>query len=75
MSPAELLGAVTTTEARGPGDMIEHLLSHVGENHHPSGPQGSRPLLTGEEAVCVQPTAPHPMPSAGVSEDSCSVLI
>jgi hypothetical protein len=28
-------GAVTSTGARGAGDMIEHLLSHVGRNHHP----------------------------------------
>ena len=36
---------VTSTGARSPGDMVEHLLSHVGGNHHPSGLQGSRPLL------------------------------
>ena len=33
-------GAVTSTGARGLGDMIEHLLSHVDGNHHPLGSQG-----------------------------------
>jgi hypothetical protein len=31
---------VTSTGARRPRDMIEHLLSHVGGNHHPLGPLG-----------------------------------
>ena len=39
-SPVGAVGAVTSTGARGPGDMIEHLLSHVGGNHHPLGPLG-----------------------------------
>jgi hypothetical protein len=42
---AGAVGAVTSTGARGPGDMIEHLPYHVGGNHHPSGPLGSRSLL------------------------------
>jgi hypothetical protein len=31
------VGAVTSTGARGPGDMRERLQSHVGRNYHPSG--------------------------------------
>jgi hypothetical protein len=30
------VGAVTLTGARGPGDMVEHLPSHVGGSYHPS---------------------------------------
>jgi hypothetical protein len=33
-SPVGAVGAVTSTGARGPGDMRECLLSHVGENYH-----------------------------------------
>jgi hypothetical protein len=44
-SPAGALGTGTSTGLRNPGDMIEHLLSHVGGNRHPLGPQGSRSLL------------------------------
>jgi hypothetical protein len=57
-SPVAGCGAVTSTEARDTGDIIEHLLSHVGGNHHTLGPRGSRPLLDGNKAVCVQLTAP-----------------
>jgi hypothetical protein len=39
------VGVVTSTGARGPGGMIEHLLFLVGGNHHPSGSRSSRPLL------------------------------
>jgi hypothetical protein len=39
------LVAVTSTGARGPGDMIEHLPSRVGVSHCPSGSRSSRPLL------------------------------
>jgi hypothetical protein len=34
-SPVGAVGAVTSTGSRGPGDMREHLLSHVGGNYHP----------------------------------------
>jgi hypothetical protein len=44
-SPVGAVGAVTLTGTRGPGDMIECVLSHVGGNHHPLGPPGSRPML------------------------------
>jgi hypothetical protein len=53
-------GVVTLTGARGPGDMIKHLPSHVGGNHHPSCSQGVLDLCsTGDQAVCAQPTAPQ----------------
>jgi hypothetical protein len=50
------VGAVgTSTGARGPGDMIEYLLSHwVFQDSRPQD-LGS----TGDQAVCVQPTAPQ----------------
>jgi hypothetical protein len=38
-SPVGAVGVVTSTEALGPGDMREHLLSHVGELS-PSGSTG-----------------------------------
>jgi hypothetical protein len=44
-TPLVVVGAVTSTGVSGPGDMIEHLLSLVGGNHHPLSPRGSRPLL------------------------------
>ena len=44
-SPVEAVGAVPLTGGRGPGDMIDYLLSHVCGNHHPSRHQVSRPLL------------------------------
>ncbi len=36
-SPVGAVGAVTSTGARGPGDMIDRLLSHVGGNYHQQG--------------------------------------
>ena len=39
------LRTVISPGARGPGDMTEHLLFHVGGNHHPSDSWSSRPLL------------------------------
>jgi hypothetical protein len=36
----------------------EHLLPHVGGNHYPLGPPGVQDLcLSGDQTVCVQPTA------------------
>jgi hypothetical protein len=47
------VGAVTSTGARGSGDLIELLLSHVGGNYHPPSPAGVQDLsLTGHQAVC-----------------------
>jgi hypothetical protein len=49
-------GAVTSTGARGPGDMIKYLLSHVGGSHHPPGPTGVQDLcFTIYQAVCALP--------------------
>ena len=46
-------GAITSTGARGPEDMIECLPSHVGGNYHPPGPTGVQDLSsTGDQAVC-----------------------
>jgi hypothetical protein len=36
-SPVGAVGVVTSTGARGPGDMREYLLSHVGGNYHHRG--------------------------------------
>ena len=36
-------GGSNLTGTKGPGDMIEP--SHVGGTHHPSSPQGSKPLV------------------------------
>jgi hypothetical protein len=45
-------GVVTSTGARHPGDMIKHLLSHVGGNYHPPCPTGVQDLSsTGDQAV------------------------
>jgi hypothetical protein len=50
---------VISTGARGPGDMVEHLPSHVGENYHPSGPTGgSRPQIDWR-ADCLHSPLPH----------------
>ena len=47
------VGAVTLTGIRGPGDIIKHLLSHVGGNYHPPGPTGVQDLrLIRDQAVC-----------------------
>jgi hypothetical protein len=43
-SPVKAVEAVTLTGARGPGDMIEYLLFHVGGNHHPLSPLGFKSL-------------------------------
>ena len=56
------VGSVTSTGARGPGDMMEHLLSHIGGNYHPPGPTRIQDLSsTGEQAVCAWPIAPQPI--------------
>jgi len=47
------VGAVTLNGARGPADMIECLLSHLGGNYHPPGPTWVKDLSsTGDQAVC-----------------------
>jgi hypothetical protein len=53
------VGAVTSTGARGPGDMMEHLLSHVGGNHHPSGLLGFKTYAQLETRLSVHNTLPH----------------
>jgi hypothetical protein len=50
---------VTSTGARGPGDMIEHLLSHVGGNHHPLGPSGFKSYAQLENRLSVCSPLPH----------------
>ena len=52
-SPVGPVGAIISTGARGPGDMVKRLLSHVGGNYHPSGSPGVQDLAsTGNQAVC-----------------------
>jgi hypothetical protein len=52
-SPVGAVGAVTLTGARGPEDMIERLLSHVGGNYHRSGTTIVQDLSsTGDQVVC-----------------------
>ena len=52
------VGAVTSIGARGPENRIEHLLSHVGGNHHSLGPARIQDLCsTGDHTVGVQLTA------------------
>jgi hypothetical protein len=46
------VGAVTLTGARGSGDMIESLLSHVGGNYHPWGCTVVQNLNSGDQAIC-----------------------
>jgi hypothetical protein len=54
------MGAVTSTGARGPGDMRDHLPSHVGGNYHPSGSIGVQDLnSSGDQAVCTKPIVPQ----------------
>ena len=53
------MGAVTSTGARGPGDMIECLLSHVGGNHHPPGPPGVKTYVRLESRLSVHSSLPH----------------
>lgn len=46
------VGAVTTTGALSPGDMVKCLLSHVGGNYHTLGSLGVQDLaFTGNQAV------------------------
>jgi hypothetical protein len=46
--------AVTSMGARGPGDMRERFLSHVGGNYHPSGSARVQDLnSTGDQAVSI----------------------
>jgi hypothetical protein len=53
-SPVRAMGAITLTGARGPGDMREHLLSHVSRNELPPlGFSGVHNLSsTGDQTVC-----------------------
>jgi hypothetical protein len=54
------VGAVTSTVARGPGDMIKHLPSHVGGNHHPLGPLGFKTYAQLETSLSVGSSLPCP---------------
>jgi hypothetical protein len=58
-SPMETEGAVTLTGAKVPGDMVEHLLSHVGENYHPSGSPGVQDLASTGTRPSVHSPMPH----------------
>jgi hypothetical protein len=46
------VGVLTSTGARGPGDMREFLQSHVGELS-PLGPRDQPLSSTGDQTVCV----------------------
>ena len=52
------VGAVTSTGARGSGDMIECLPSHVGGNYHPPGPTGVQDFRL-ETRLSVHSPLPH----------------
>jgi hypothetical protein len=53
------VGAVTSTGARGPGDMIEHLLSNVGGNHHPLDTPGFKTYVRLETRLSVCSSLSH----------------
>lgn len=50
---------VTWTGARGLGDMIEHLPSHVGGNHHPSDLLGVKTCVRLETRLSVRSPLLH----------------
>jgi hypothetical protein len=53
MEAVGAVGAVTSTGARGSGDVMECLPSYVGGNSHPPYPTGVQDLSsTGDQAVC-----------------------
>ena len=53
-SPVRAVGEVTSTGARGPGDMVECLQSHVYGNYHPSSFPGVQDLASiGNQAAYV----------------------
>jgi hypothetical protein len=50
--PVGAVAVVTSRGTMGPGDMVEHLLTHVGGNYHPSGSPNIQDLAsTGNQAV------------------------
>jgi hypothetical protein len=53
------VGAVTLTGARGPGDMVKCLLSHVGGNYHPSGTTGFKTSAQLETRLSGHSPLPH----------------
>ena len=57
--PAETMGAVTSTGARGPRDIIEHLPSQVGRNHHPLGTPGFKTYARLEIRLSVHSPLAH----------------
>jgi hypothetical protein len=62
----ELWGAVTSTRARGLGDMIKHLPCHVGGNHHPLHPPGLKTYAQLDTSLSVCSPLP-PILSVSVS--------
>ena len=54
MGSVGAVGAVTSTGARGPGDMAEHLPSYVGGNYHPSGSTRVQDLALMEARLSVR---------------------
>jgi hypothetical protein len=72
-SPVDAVGAVevvTLTGARGPGDMREHLLSHVGENdHHQVLPWFKIGLDWRPGCLCIAHCPTSLLPEEGDSEE------
>lgn len=50
--------AIIVTGAKGPGGVVQHLLSHAGRNYHLPGLQGSRPLAR-QGPGCLHSLWPH----------------
>ena len=69
-SPVGGVGAVTSKGARGPGDMREHLLSHVGELS-PPGSTGVQTSARLETKLYVYRPLPHNEPSLQLLIHSC----
>jgi hypothetical protein len=53
------VGEVTSTGARGPGDMVECLLSHVGRNYHHQVLPGFKISARLETGLSVHSPLPH----------------
>jgi hypothetical protein len=64
------VGMVTLTGARGPGNMRERLLSHVGENYHHWVLPGSMTSTPLETSLSVHSPLPHTHPP--LSQPTCS---
>jgi hypothetical protein len=58
-SPVGVVGVITLTGARGPGDMKECLPSHVGGNYHPSGSMGFKTSAQLETRLSIHSPLPH----------------